>query len=184
MKIFTSLTEPEITAILTGGGVGVLRTDTLYGLVGKADNEAAVQRIYSLKHRDEAKSPIVLIASQEQLYDAPDSETASLLRDVWPGKVSVIIPSMRAPLYIRRGNDSVAYRLPNDEALTRLVALTGPLVAPSANLEGDAPAMDIAEAIAYFGESVDFYVDGGRVTEMSPSQLLRIKNDGSVERLR
>jgi L-threonylcarbamoyladenylate synthase len=184
MKIFTSLNDPEVAAILTGGGVGVLRTDTLYGLVGKADNEAAVQRIYSLKHRDEAKSPIVLIASQDQLYNAPDSETASLLRDVWPGKVSVIIPSMRAPLYIRRGNDSVAYRLPNDEALTRLVALTGPLVAPSANLEGDAPAMDIQEAIGYFGDEVDFYVDGGRVTDATPSQLLRVTENGSFERLR
>ena len=43
--------------------------------------------------------------------------------------------------------------------------------------------MSIHEAVAYFGEKVDFYVDGGVVEDDTPSQLYRLLDDG-MERLR
>lgn len=184
MTIFQSLNDPQIADILNAGGVGVLRTDTLYGIVANADNKSAVQRVYELKGRDETKSPIVLISSSDQLFDQPDETLKAYVDSVWPGPVSIIFPSTKAPLWIRRGNDSVACRLPDDADLQNLVTATGPLIAPSANPEGQAPAMDITEAQDYFGDSVDFYVDGGRVIDASPSQLIRVHIDGTIERLR
>lgn len=170
--------------MLQNGGVGVLRTDTLYGVVARAGDEAAVERVYRLKDRDTAKSPIVLISSDEQLLDVPDEPIRRLMRDVWPGKVSVIVPSLNAPQWIARGNDSVAYRLPDDAKLRHLLEQAGPLIAPSANPEGALPAATIEEAMSYFGESVDFYVDGGTITDGTPSQLLRVDTSGNIERLR
>ena len=166
------------------GGIGVLRTDTLYGVVAKASDEIAVKRVYDLKERAEHKSPIVLISSQTQIVDTVSPTLKTKLNEAWPGPVSVIIPSSQAPLWIRRGNESVAYRLPNNEGLRQLIEQTGPLIAPSANPEGLAPAMNIEEAESYFGDNVDFYVDGGIVTEALPSQLLKITNNGEVTRLR
>lgn len=184
MKHFTSLNNPEIVNLLKAGAIGVLRTDTLYGVVADANNEAAVQRVYKLKERSEHKSPIVLVSSKNQLFDDVSPEITSLLADIWPGPVSVIIPSTEAPLWIRRDNDSVAYRLPNSEELQQLVAQTGPLIAPSANLEGEQPAMTISKAVEYFGDQVDFYVDGGEVIDPHPSQLLLVASNGGVTRLR
>lgn len=184
MKYFTSINHPEIVNLLKAGAIGVLRTDTLYGVVASAANEAAVQRVYELKERSEHKSPIVLISNKSQVFDEVPAEVDALLVDVWPGPVSVIIPSSKAPLWVRRGNDSVAYRLPNSDELQQLVNQTGPLIAPSANPEGEQPAMSIDEAKNYFGDDVDFYVDGGEVTNASPSQLLLVGNDGGVTRLR
>lgn len=184
MKHFTSINNSEIVDLLKAGAIGVLRTDTLYGVVADAKNETAVQRVYKLKERSEHKSPIVLISSKAQVFDEVPAEITTLLEDVWPGPVSVIIPSSKAPLWIRRGNDSVAYRLPNNLDLQQLIGQTGPLIAPSANPEGKPPAMTIAEAEAYFGDGVDFYVDGGAVTNASPSQLLLVGNNGGVTRLR
>jgi L-threonylcarbamoyladenylate synthase len=183
MKLFTTVNDPEIVRQLTAGKVGIIRTDTLYGLVGRADDEAAVERIYEIKGRDHTKSPIVLIASSNQLFDTPDTELLNYVDTVWPGPVSVIFPSVNAPTWIRRGNNSVAYRQPNKPDLLALLAQTGPLIAPSANPESLPPAMDIKEAKSYFGNSVDFYVDEGRVDNVAPSQLLRVYN-GKVERLR
>lgn len=184
MKNFTTVTDPEIITLLKAGAIGVLRTDTLYGVVASADNEAAVQRVYGLKSRDEQKSPIVLISDKTQVYDDVLPHIETLLADVWPGPVSVIIPSINAPLWIRRNNDSVAYRMPRNTSLQQLVQQTGPLIAPSANPEGQPPAMSINEAKNYFGDKVDFYVDGGVVTDASPSQLLLIGANGEVTRLR
>ncbi len=184
MKVFTSVTDPQIIELLNAGSVGIIRTDTLYGLLAKANNQAAVNRIYVLKGRDDSKSPIVLIHDKSQLFDGIDDEAATLLESVWPGPVSVILPSMNAPLWIRRSNASVAYRMPAKDALLELLGKVGPLIAPSANPQSKPPAMDIDEAKTYFGSGVDFYVDEGRVLNATPSQLLVVNEQGEVTRLR
>ncbi|HET8883881.1 MAG TPA: L-threonylcarbamoyladenylate synthase [Candidatus Saccharimonadales bacterium] len=184
MNIIHQDDTAAVTAALRAGKIGVIRTDTLYGLVCRADSQAAVERIYQVKGRDDNKSPIVLVASAQQLFDAPDGRTGQLLTTVWPGKVSVIIPTIAAPSWIERGNKSVAYRLPDNTWLQSTLAQTGPLIAPSANPQSRPPAQTIRQAIAYFGEQVDFYVDGGEVTDDTPSQLLCVSVDGAVEKLR
>ena len=184
MKVFRDVLDPEVVELLRAGGVGVLRTDTLYGVVARADDEAAVARVYRLKGRDEAKSPIVLIGALDQLFDEPDATCAELFVDGWPARTSIIMPSRVAPVWIRRENDSVAYRLPADDELRWLLRQTGPLIAPSANPEGEPPAKNIEEAGAYFGETADFYVDGGTVANSMPSRLLRVAPSGELERLR
>lgn len=184
MKMFFERDELEIAAWLVAGKVGVLRTDTLYGLICRADNQTAVERIYQVKGRDSDKSPIVLIATQQQLFDGLTPVMEQFLETVWPGKISVIIPSACAPHWIERCNTGVAYRLPDNAWLRSLLAWTGPLIAPSANPEGQPPAQTIQQAIDYFGDSIDFYVDSGEVTDESPSQLLRMNVGGEIERLR
>ncbi|MES2876650.1 MAG: L-threonylcarbamoyladenylate synthase [Patescibacteria group bacterium] len=184
MKQFSSVNDPEIARILTAGGIGVLRTDTLYGVVARADDEAAVRRVYELKGRDDNKSPIVLIGSLNQMYDDLSATHRLYLATAWPGPVSVIIPSVNSPTWIRRGNDSVAYRMPATDELCALVNATGPLIAPSANPQGMQPALNADEARYYFGSKVDFYVNSGTVDNPAASQLVRIDDDGKVTRLR
>lgn len=183
MPLFTTSFNETVIRLLREGGIGVIRSDTLYGIVGSANSREAVERIYAVKGRTPTKSPIVLIDSTEKLWDGYDTETLRRLGELWPGKNSVILPSKNAPEWITRGNASVAYRLPDDSGLRELLGSTGPLVAPSANPEGAMPAMNVAEAKAYFGDAVDFYVDGGQVTDDAPSRLYRLQPDG-LERLR
>ncbi|HCZ28267.1 TPA: hypothetical protein DHU97_00795 [Candidatus Saccharibacteria bacterium] len=49
MRLFHDLQSPELIAILKRGGIGILRTDTLYGVVACADDETAVNRVYELR---------------------------------------------------------------------------------------------------------------------------------------
>ncbi|HCZ28268.1 TPA: hypothetical protein DHU97_00800 [Candidatus Saccharibacteria bacterium] len=127
---------------------------------------------------------MVLIASRDQLWDTPPQAAEALLLEAWPGPVSIILPSSRAPFWIRRDNASVAYRLPAHRQLQRLIRDTGSLIAPSANPEGQPPAMTIAKARDYFGDAVDFYVDGGAVENPTPSRLIKMSDDGHTEFLR
>lgn len=164
--------------ILKGGGIGVLPTDTLYGLVGSAFSKKAVARIYRLKKRNPKKPLIILIASLRDLARfglKPDRKTFVILRRVWPGKVSVILPCRNKKFrYLHRGTNTLAFRLLRKKSLRALLKKTGPLVAPSANPEGASSARTIREAKKYFGESVDFYIDGGRLYSL-PSTLIAIK---------
>jgi L-threonylcarbamoyladenylate synthase len=175
--------DEQVVAALQAGGVGVLRTDTLYGVVARAADEQAVEKVYQIKGRTPSKSPIVLIASVDQMFDTYDVHILEGLHGLWPGKNSVILPS-NGPAWLTRGNNSIAYRLPADAALRELLEQTGPLIAPSANPEGQLPARTVAEANAYFGNKVDFYVDGCSVTDDTPSKLYRLVANGELERLR
>ena len=132
--------DESTVATLRAGGVAVLRTDTLYGVVARADNQASVERVYAIKTRTPTKSPIVLIGSIAQLFDSYDQATVDRLNKLWPDKVSIILPSTAAPQWLTRGNGSVAYRLPANADLRALLIKTGPLIAPSANPERQPPA--------------------------------------------
>ena len=184
MKVISDIRSPEVASILNAGGIVVLKTDTLYGLVARADNHNAVERVYALKGRDETKSPIVLISDVSQVYDSMSSKIAQITEETWPAKVSIIIPSIDAPAWIKRDNHSVAYRLPDNQDLQDLINQTGPLIAPSANPQGQLPAMTIAQAVDYFNDQVDLYIDSGEVEDNTPSQILRIKDGGNMERIR
>jgi len=182
MKILSEFND-QLVDVLKSGGVAVIRTDTIYGIVARANYEAAVERIYAIKHRTPEKSSIVLLAKPEDVFDAPGPRELEVTKDLWPGKNSIIFPSSQAPKWLDRGNESIAYRIPDNKNLRELIGKTGPLIAPSANPEGLPPAMSVQEAIGYFGNKVDIYVDGGQVTDNTPSKLFKV-TDAGLERIR
>lgn len=166
--------------------IGVLPTDTIYGLVGRALSEKAVEKIYKVRKRDSKKPLIILIGSLADLklfgikLGAPQRK---FLKKIWPGAVSVILPCrLKKFSYLHRGTDALAFRLPKPSWLRKILKKTGPLVAPSANPEGLPPAGTVREAKKYFGEAADFYVNGGKLGFL-PSTLIAIKN-GKIKLIR
>lgn len=175
-----------VGAMLAAGGVGVLPTDTIYGIVGSALVPDTVERIYRLRRRNKKKPMIVLIQSLVELGRFGVSLTAkerAIARRLWPGKVSIILPCRSAKFaYLHRGTRTLAFRMPEPHWLRAMLRATGPLVAPSANFEGEPPAKTIAEAKRYFGSRVEFYGDAGKMVS-APSTLVAFK-DGVVKVLR
>jgi len=164
---------------LAAGEVGVVPTDTLYGIVGSALKPAAVERIYKLREREQDKPMIVLIGGGvdfERLQIGIPERTRNLLGKVWPGPVSVIV-SVPSPAlaYLHRGTGSIAFRMPAKPELRELLKTVGPVVAPSANLAGQEPALNVDEAKGYFGEAV-FYLDEGTLNN-PPSALVDARVD-------
>lgn len=170
----------NVVRILNEGGVGVVPTDTLYGVVARADNEKAVRRVYAIKGRTPTKPCIILLAEIKQLEHfgiIVDEPLIHKLSAYWPGPVSVILTcGPEAPAYLHRGTQTLAFRLPNEPALRTLIRDTGPLIAPSANPEGQSPATTMHDAYTYFGQAVDFYNDGG--TRLGPaSRIIDLTTD-------
>ncbi|HWQ60604.1 MAG TPA: L-threonylcarbamoyladenylate synthase [Candidatus Fimivivens sp.] len=160
------------------GSVGVIPTDTLYGLVASALDPAAVVRVYGIRARETDKPCIVLFSGISDLgifgID-PDNRTHELLSRVWPGPVSVVLPCSGAEWeYLHRGTGTIAFRVPKDDALHEFLVKAGPVIAPSANRAGEKPAVTAAEAEAYFGDHIDFVVDGGILGGV-PSTVARIE---------
>jgi L-threonylcarbamoyladenylate synthase len=185
MKIYKKI-DNEVAEIIKNGEIGVLPTDTIYGLVASALQKESVERVYEVRQRDLEKPMIILISSLQDLetFNVEISEQEKKkLSSFWPGKVSVILPchdEKRA--YLHRGKNSLAFRWPDRGDLEDLIRKTGPLVAPSANISGYGPARDIREAQKYFGERIDFYVDGGEIVSESSTLIRFIEGKIIIER--
>ena len=162
------MTRDAAIKILQQGGVGVMPTDTIYGLVGQALNPETAKRIRELKGRPNRKPFIVLISSLSDLKKFkvnPPPFTLKIIHQVWPGPVSIIF------------SKTLACRLPASAPLRELLKQTGPLIATSANPTSEPPAQTISMAKKYFGPAghgIDFYL-AGKTASKKPSTLIKIK---------
>lgn len=167
--------------MLAEGKVGIIPTDTVYGLVARANDETAVTRMYALKNREQ-KPGTLIAANSDQLVDlgVPAEEITKVSR-YWPNPLSAVLPINLN--YLTQGIGTLAMRVTADQRTRELLELTGPLISSSANQPGKPHATTVEEAIAYFGDYIDFYVDGGTISETQPSTIIRPTADG-IEVLR
>lgn len=173
----------KISEQLKNGAVGLLPTDTIYGLSCLALDEMAVGRIYQLKERNSRKPCIILLAGADQAaVIGIDPAKLQPATKHWPAALTVIVPAPAAPQFLTRGTKSLAVRVPADKELRQLLEQTGPLVSSSANLEGQTPARTAADARRYFGDNIDFYIDAGEMSS-EPSTIAKIV-DGKLEVIR
>lgn len=179
MKVFKQLSD--VASLLKQGRVGVIPTDTIYGLVGSALIPEAVEEIYRLRKRAKDKPMIILIANLNDLstFNIKLAEVQKkFLEKIWPNPVSVVLPCLSERFfYLHRGKKSLAFRIPKNEKLLEILRQTGPLIAPSANFEGESPAENISQAKKYFGNAGSFYVDGGVVKSQS-STIISLDDKG------
>lgn len=170
-------TTDEAVAILLKGGVGVMPTDTVYGLVARAADEAAVARMYSLKRR-EHKPGTVIAASIDQLVElGVPRRYLTAVENLWPNSLSVEIPLGHRLTYLHQDTGRQGYRVVADESVRAVLEQTGPLVTSSANQPGEPGSTNIQQAIEYFHDTVDFYVDRGDLSGREPSTIIRVVDD-------
>lgn len=171
--------------VLKQGGVIVYPTETLYGLGVEALNEDAVERLLRLKERPEGKPISLLIADEsmlEQVVDHIPSLARPLMSAFWPGPLTLIFPASSAisPL-LTGGTGTIGLRLSSHPLATALVRELGrPLTTPSANPAGQPPPVRLAEARAYFGGNVDYYLDGGTLTGGPGSTVVDVTGTAPV----
>jgi len=180
MVIYNSFNNPKLIKLIKDGGIGVIPTDTIYGLICSANDREAVNALYKIKGRDTDKPLIILISNIKELrnYGVVLSKIQlDFLKKNWPGKKSIIFSAEPGENdYLQRGSNTLTFRLPADNKLLSLLQKTGPLVAPSANPQGKSPAENIDDIMNYFIGQVDFVVDGGNITGV-PSTLVSFVGD-------
>lgn len=157
--------------LLKEGAIGVIPTDTIYGICGSALNIKTVEKIYKLRKRGLTRPMIILISCLDDLKIFGielNSWQKKFLLKILPAKISVILDCPASKFsYLHRGTKALAFRIPAKEELLNILAISGPLIAPSANWEGFEPAKIIARAKRYFGNEVFYYNIGKLVSPAS-----------------
>jgi L-threonylcarbamoyladenylate synthase len=172
-------------AALSGGGLAVLPTDTVYGLACRADSEASARGLYRLKGRAEIQATAVIFPSVAFLLGALpafDERTASAVHALLPGPFTLVVGdrSRRYGWLSRARPDTIGVRVPIlPEPTAEIVATVGPIVATSANLPGGAEPHRLADVPAQIRERVDVEVDGGTLPG-TPSTVIDLTGGAPV----
>lgn len=173
----SSSIDDKVEQLLYEGSVGFMPADTIYGLSCLALNPASVERIYEIKGRSENK-PLVVLAANPRMLDLLSISVKQItsVEKYWPGPLTLICDAISAPEWLHRGTQTLAVRIPAESRLIQLISRIGPIVSTSANPSGQPPAATVEAAQAYFGDKLDFYVNGGDFSDRMPSTIVKHDN--------
>lgn len=154
-------------------------SDTVYGLMCLAEDPDAVNRIRRMKGGPATRPFILLVEGIEMASrqaDTSDPEISAILRDRWPGKLTVVLPALTdTPGWVTAEDGTIALRHPADVLSGLLMRrIHRPLVSTSANLAGDPPSLDPADIPESLLDKADLILDAGPLPPSSPSTVIRL----------
>ena len=177
-------------ALLRGGGLVALPTETVYGLAARADSDAAVAQIYAAKGRPSFNPLIVHVASLEQAEQLAEFSDAArdLAASHWPGPLTLVLPRRRDATLaaaVSAGLPTLALRCPAHPAMQAVLASAGlPLAAPSANRSGFISPTTAGHVLATLDGRIDAVLDGGPCPAGLESTIVALRDDELTEVLR
>ena len=167
--------------IIKKGGLVAMPTETVYGLAANALDGKAVAKIFKAKGRPMDNPLIVHISDISQIYSLVSEfpEKAKILADkFWAGPLTIILPkSDIIPDEVSAGLDTVAVRFPSNEIARKLISLSMPLAAPSANLSGSPSPTNARHVRDDMNGRIDAIIDGGECEVGVESTVITLATD-------
>lgn len=178
----------EAAQILRDGGLVALPSETVYGLGARADNEAAVARIFAVKNRPAINPLISHVENLQMAQDYVEFEPLALdlAQAFWPGALTLVLPKRTDVIApnVSAGLDTLAIRAPAHPVFHAVIAALGvPIAAPSANTSGKLSPTTAEHVRADIGDKIDAILDGGP-TEFGLESTVVLVENGEVTLLR
>jgi len=187
-KIFSTNTQniEEVKNILENKGVGIIPTDTVYGLCVNAFDKDLIRKIYKIKKRDFDKPLVLFVKNKEEInkFAFVDKISEKLIDKFMPGEITIVLKKKETcPDVSLKKFETVGFRIPNNDFVLNLLnKIDFPLATTSANISKQKTPKDLDGLKKIFNGIVDFMVDGGELGE-TPSTVIEVI-DGNVNILR
>jgi L-threonylcarbamoyladenylate synthase len=176
--------------VIQEGGIILYPTDTIWGIGCDASNTEAVQKIYRLKQRDEKKSMIILLDTENKLesYISEVSPLAYELIGYAERPLTLIMPGAKnvSPALIST-DGSIGVRIVKHSFCEQLIQrLRKPVVSTSANVSGRPSPQYFSQIDAEIINGVDYVVDIDQhnMEIKTPSTIMRLAPNGNFEFIR
>src|SRR6202453_5049878 len=166
---------------VTGAGVAVIPTDTVYGVCCDPDDEHAARRLYALKGRPAARPAAVMYFGLEPALAALTAlqhDERAALSALLPGPVTLLLsnPSLRFAPACRTDPVTLGLRVPSlPEGLRALASMTRPVMQSSANMSGEPDARTLAQVPESMRAGADLVLDGGELPG-KPSTVIDLRD--------
>jgi L-threonylcarbamoyladenylate synthase len=168
----------QAITILNQGGIVIYPTDTAFGIGCRIDSESAVRRLFTLRKRPETQATPVLVSdigmAGAYWIAIPEAVEVSLLRQHWPGALTVILPCKTEKVIdlVRGGTATLGIRMPNHQTALSLIKGVGvPLLGPSANFHGDPTPYTFDSLNPELTKLVDFVLPGECQTKLASTVI-------------
>ncbi len=170
--------------MIKNGKIVAFPTETVYGLGADAFNPSAVEKIFRIKKRPTGNPLIVHISKIEhvnELVEDLDIRRMKVLERLWPGPITFVLKKRsNLPDIVTGGLNTVAVRMPSHPVSVALIDMTGPIVAPSANLSGRPSPTKAQHVIDDFKDELDAIVDGGETIFGLESSVIDLSGDHPI----
>ena len=158
---------------LLSGKIVAFPTETVYGLGVCADNDIAIDNLYSVKQRSKDKKLSIMISESEEVSKYVKHVpliAKKLIGAFWPGPLTIILDL--------DDNSTVGLRNPDNRVIRDLInEVAVPIASTSANISGGSPAIDAQQVISNFSDKIDVVLDGGPAEAGNPSTVVKIWDD-------
>lgn len=171
----------KIAQIIENGGLVILPTDTVYGIMGDATNPKSIEKVNLSKKRDKGKKLILLVDSVEMAkkYTKNINELEMQLFKNY-SNLSVTIELKKnenLPAEYNRDVDFVGVRIPyNDDLIKIIKLLNKPIFSTSANISGEPVITDISLLNEDLKKYIDYIYDAGTVNNLA-STIVKVEDD-------
>src|SRR3978361_93998 len=149
--------------VIQDGGIILYPTDTIWGIGCDATNTEAINKIYKLKKRDEAKSMIILLDTENKLesYISEVNPLAYDLIEYAENPLTLVMPGAKniSPA-LTGGDGTIDIRVNSNQFCQQLIQrLRKPLVSTSANISGKPSPQYFSQIDPEICYGVDYVVD-------------------------
>lgn len=174
----------RVVQTLKRGGVAVIPTDTVYGLVCGISHAGAIRRIYALKQMA-SKKPLSILVDDMQTVGrytrGVSTPVFRMMKRVLPGPYTFIFrASDDVPKIMLHQRKTIGIRMPDHAIVLAVLAEVGePLLSTSIRNPHDDFVNDPNEIEERLGARLDVVVDGG-VLKPVPSTVVDFSEDPPV----
>jgi L-threonylcarbamoyladenylate synthase len=157
-------TVTQAVEVLNNGGLVVAPTETRYGLLGRADRDEVVEKVYRVKKRSPDLPTAIFVANVEMImhYARFNPMGQFLAKLFLPGPLTLVLPALEEWRSLAVRNSKIGIRI----SAAPIIQMIGeqvpfPITATSANISGVPELSVINETSNILGTDINLYLDGG-----------------------
>ncbi len=174
--------------VLRGGGLVGFPTETVYGIAAAATSADAMARLRKIKSRPKRPFTVHLGSPDDvgRYVRTIPGAARRLIERAWPGPVTLLLPTggelaeekLDTPQMRRTlcSGDLIGLRCPDEPtARAMLSAVDAPVVAPSANLEGEPSPRSAQDVLRGLNGQIDLLLDTGPARVGTDSTIVKFE---------
>jgi L-threonylcarbamoyladenylate synthase len=183
----------EAAAKIDAGRLVAFPTETVYGIACRVKGDSLV-KLDEIKGRTQDKFYTLHISKNGDVHNYVPTiglRARKLIQNAWPGPLTIVFELNPDDMNKQQKdldgevfqslyqNNSIGIRCPDHSIATALLQQTVyPVVAPSANVTDQSPAVDAGNVLAQFAGKIDMVLDGGPCKYQKSSTVVKIGKKG------
>jgi tRNA threonylcarbamoyl adenosine modification protein (Sua5/YciO/YrdC/YwlC family) len=183
----------EAAALVDAGGLAAFPTETVYGIACRVKMDS-LAKLNHIKGRAADKRYTLHIGQKSDLkryVPTVGLRAQKLIKNAWPGPLTIVFELNQKDIDKQRRNleneifenlyrnNSIGIRCPDNLIAAALLKMvSNPVVAPSANISGQPPAIDAEQVLIQLSGKIEMVLDGGPCEYKKNSTVVKVGKRG------